>query len=151
MQTFFFILGVVNNVCLIVIFTLRARHLKLIERFGWLYLLLAIPTLYGFVLAAQAGSSPQYSIFLGIFLAFLAIEWLYDWVLKVPFRETMDWRLLIPYAALYVASSYGFVIMVWKYDSVARGILMLVLTAAQVLANVLTHPRDSSRRSPRDK
>ena len=48
-------------------------------------------------------------------LAFLAVEGLYDWVLKFPLRETKDWRLLVPYVALYIASSYGFVVMPWKF------------------------------------
>ena len=33
--------------------------------------------------------------------------------------------------------------MVWKYDSVQGGILMLALTVAQVLANALPHPRSA--------
>lgn len=140
LEPLFFALGVVNNVALIVIFILRGRHLDLVQRFGWLYLLLAIPATYAIVLVPQAGKSAQYTIFLAIFLAFLAIEALYDWVLKIPFREQPDWRLLVPYVALYISSTYGFVVMVWK-ESVPGGLLMLALSVAQVLANALTHPR----------
>lgn len=140
LEPLFFALGVVNNVALIVIFILRGRHLDLVQRFGWLYLLLAIPATYAIVLVQQERKSAQYTIFLAIFLAFLAIEALYDWILKIPFREQPDWRLLVPYVALYISSTYGFVVMVWK-ESVPGGLLMLALSVAQVLANAWTHPR----------
>ena len=74
-----------------------------------------------------------------------AFEALYDWILKIPFRESMNWRLLAPYVALYIASSYGFVVMVWK-ESVAGGLLMLGLTVVQLVANALTHRRRDSGR-----
>ena len=140
LEPLFFSLGVANSLALTVIFVLRGRRLDLVQRFGYLYLLLAIPAAYGIVLVLQEEKPAQYAIFLSIFLAFLAIEALYDWVLKIPFREHMDWRLLVPYVALYVSSSYGFVVMVWK-ESVQGGVLMLVLTVVQILANALTHSR----------
>ncbi len=46
----------------------------------------------------------------------------------------------MPYVALYISSTYGFVVMVWK-ESVPGGLLMLALAVGQVLANALTHPR----------
>lgn len=140
MAQFFFALGVANNVFLVIVFVLRRQRFDLVQRFGWLYLGLALPALYGLVLAHQEGSRGEYTIFLAIFVAFLAVEGLYDWVLKLPFRETMDWRLLTPYVALYIVSSYGFVVMPWKFYSVVAGALMLALTATQIVANILTHP-----------
>lgn len=150
MAPFFFALGLVNNICLIIVFVLRRRRIDIVQRFGWLYLGLAIPTVHGLVLAQREGGRGEYTIFLAIFLAFLAMEGLYDWVLKLPFRETMDWRLLLPYVALYIASSYGFVVMSWRFYSVVAGILMMVLTVAQLVANAVTHtrtkpPRESSK------
>lgn len=140
LEPLFFSVGVVNGVALTVIFVLRERRLDLVRQFGHLYLLLAIPAAYGIVLVLQEEKPAQYAIFLSIFLACLAIAALYDWVLKIPFREHMDWRMLVPYVALYVSSSYGFVVMVWK-ESVQGGLLMLVLTVVQIVANALTHPR----------
>ena len=140
LESFFFALGLVNSVALIAIFVVRGRRLDLIQRFGWLYLLLAAPATYALVLVQQERKATQYTIFLVIFLAFLAIEALYDWVLKIPFREHMDWRLLVPYVALYISSSYGFVVMVWK-ESMPGGVLMLSLAVVQVVANAWTHPR----------
>jgi hypothetical protein len=140
LEPFFFALGVVNSVALIATFVVRKRRLDLVRRFGWLYLLLALPAAYAIVLVEQEHKAPQYTVFLAIYLAFLAIEALYDWILRIPFREHMDWRLLVPYVALYLSSTYGFVVMVWK-ESVSGGILMLALFVVQILANVLTHPR----------
>ena len=140
LEPLFFALGLVNNLALIAIFIVRGRRLDLIERYGWLYLLLSVPAAYAIVLAQQQDGGARYTIFLGIYLAFLAVEALYDWILKVPFRESMDWRVLAPYVALYISSSYGFVVMVWK-ESVAGGLLMLGLTVAQFVANAVTHRR----------
>ncbi|GAH17115.1 unnamed protein product, partial [marine sediment metagenome] len=78
------------------------------------------------------------SIFLGIFLAFLAIEGLYDFVLKIPFRENWNWKLLAPYLILYYAGNYGFVVMVWK-TSLMRGVIMLSLVIIQIIINIITH------------
>lgn len=144
-EPLFLALGIANNLALLAVFVVRARRLDLLERFGWLYLLLAVPAVWCLVLAHQEHAPVQYTVFLAIYLAFLAVEGLYDWVLRIPFREHVDWRLLGPYVALYVSSCYGFVVMVWK-ESPAAGAVVLALTVAQLLANALTHPRGSSRR-----
>lgn len=146
LEPFFFALGLANNAFLIFIFLIRKRYFALLQRIGWAYLLLAIPASYGIFLVQQEQKSWRYAVFLGIFLAFLAIEALYDWVLKIPFRETMDWKYLGPYLMLYISMNYGFVVMVWKYDSLIRGILMLCLLAAQIVANMVTHPRPVAAR-----
>jgi hypothetical protein len=140
LEPVFFALGIANNLALTVIFVLRKGRLDLVRRFGWLYFLLAVPAAYGIVLAQRERAPTQYTIFLAIFMAFLAVEALYDWILKIPFRENADWRLLAPYIVLYICSSYGFVVMVWR-DSVPAGVLMLTLTAMQLGANAATHPR----------
>ena len=84
----------------------------------------------------------QYAIFLGIFLAFLAIEGLYDYILKIDFRTNFrkNWKMLIPYLILYYSMSYGFIVMVWK-NSLIGGALMLALVIIQILINIITHPR----------
>ena len=140
LEPFFFALGIVNNVLLILIFLVRADHLELLQRFGWLYFLLAIPAVYAIFLVQKEKKTPRYTVFLVIFLAFLAIEVLYDWILRIPFRETMDWRQLAPYVALYVSMNYGFVLMPWKYYSSKAGIVSLGLLIIQIIANISTHP-----------
>ena len=139
LEPFYFALGLVNSVLLIFIFLIRNNHLDLLQRIGWIYLLLAIPAIYAIFLVLQEHKSPRYTIFLGIFLAFLAIEALYDWILKIPFRETMDWKLLTPYVALYISMNYGFMVMTWKYYSVPHGIILVVLFVIQIIANIATH------------
>lgn len=141
LETFFFVLGLVNNIFLIIIFLLRKKYFALLEKIGWVYLLLAIPAIYAIYLVQQEQKTARYTVFLGIFLAFLVIEALYDYILKIPFRETMNWKQLTPYVALYISMNYGFVVMVWKYDSMLRGVILLGLFVVQILANLATHPR----------
>jgi hypothetical protein len=141
LEPVFFALGLVNNVFLIFIFLIRKNHLALLRKIGWVYFFLAIPAIYAIFLVQQEQKTPRYTIFLGIFLAFLAIEALYDWILKIPFREKMDWKQLAPYVALYISMNYGFVLMVWKYYSLIGGIIMLGLLVIQIIANIVTHPQ----------
>jgi hypothetical protein len=140
LEELFFILGLVNNLFLIFIFLIRKDKMVLLKRIGWVYLLLAIPAVYGIFLVVQEQKAVQYSIFLGIFLAFLALEGLYDYILKIPFRD--NWKLLTPYLVLYYAMNYGFVVMVWK-TSLSRGLIILGLFIIQIIVNICTHPRKS--------
>jgi hypothetical protein len=141
LEPIFFTLGLLNNGFLIFIFLIRKNHLALVQKIGWVYFFLAIPAIYAILLVQQEQKTPRYTIFLGIFLAFLAIEALYDWILKIPFREKMDWKQLVPYVALYISMNYGFVVMVWKYYSVIGGIILLCLFGIQIIANIVSHPR----------
>ena len=140
LEELFFILGFVNNLFLIFIFLVRKDKMVLLKRIGWVYLLLAIPAVYGIFLVSQEQKAVQYSIFLGIFLAFLALEGLYDHILKIPFRK--NWKLLTPYLVLYYAMNYGFVVMVWK-TSLPRGLIILSLFIIQIIVNICTHHRKS--------
>lgn len=140
-ELFYFTLGLVNNLFLIFIFFLRKQNFTLLEKIGWVYLLLAIPAIYAIYLVQQEQKTARYTVFLVIFLAFLLIEALYDYILKIPFRETMNWKQLTPYVALYISMNYGFVVMVWKYDSLMRGMILLGLFMIQIIANLVTHPR----------
>jgi hypothetical protein len=140
LEPFYFALGLANSGFLILIFLIREKYLDLLQRIGWIYFLLAIPAIYAIYLVQKEQKTQRYTIFLGIFLAFLAIEILYDWVLKIPFRETMDWKLLVPYLTLYFSMNYGFMVMTWKYYSLPYGIILLVLFVIQIIANIVTHP-----------
>jgi len=144
LELFFFVLGIVNSALLIFIFLLRKNRLALLQRIGWMYLLLAIPAVYGIFLVLQEQKTVRYSIFLIIFLAFVAIEWLFDHVLKINFRENWkkNWRWLVPYLALYYAMNYGFVVMPWK-TSLTWGLVMLGLFIIQIIANLRSHPKIS--------
>jgi len=144
LELFFFVLGIVNSIILISIFLIRKSRLDLIHRFGWTYLLLAIPAVYGIFLVIQEQKTVRYSIFLGIFLAFLAIEWLLDYVLKINFRENWkkNWKWMVPYLALYYAMNYGFVVMPWK-THLPWGLVLLGLFIIQIITNLRSHPKIS--------
>jgi len=144
LEVFFFILGLVNSVSLIFIFLIRKNRLALLQRIGWVYLLLVIPAVYGIILVVQEQKTVRYSIFLGIFLAFLLLEWLYDYVLKINFRENLrkNWKWVVPYLGFYYAMNYGFVVMPWK-TNLAWGIIMLCLFIIQIIVNLQTHPPGS--------
>jgi len=142
LELYFFILGLVNSVFLIFIFLIRKNRSVILQRIGWVYLLLAIPAVYGIILVAQEQKTVRYSIFLGIFLAFLLLEWLYDYVLKINFRENWrkNWKWMVPYLSLYYAMNYGFVVMPWKI-SLVWGLIMLGLFIIQITANLKSHPK----------
>ena len=141
LEVFFFILGLVNSVFLILIFLIRKNRFVILQRIGWVYLLLAIPAAYGIILVVQEQKTVRYSIFLGIFLAYLLLECLFDHVLKINFRENWrkNWKWLVPYLGLYYAMNYGFVVMPWK-TSLAWGLIMLGLLIIQIITNLRTHP-----------
>jgi len=144
LEPFFFALGLVNSVALILIFLIRRNRLDILQRTGWVYLLLVIPAAYGIILVVQEQKTVRYSIFLGIFLAYLLLEWLFDFVLKINFRENWkkNWKFMVPYLVLYYAMNYGFVMMPWK-TSVIWGIIMLGLFIIQIIANLRSHPKMS--------
>ena len=144
LEEFFFILGIVNSIFLIVIFMIRKNRLALLQWIGRVYLLLAIPAAYGILLVQQEQKAIQYSIFLGIFIAYLLLEWLFDFVLKINFRENWkkNWKWLVPYLGLYYAMNHGFVVMPWK-TSLAWGLIMLGLLVIQIIANLRSHPKIS--------
>jgi hypothetical protein len=143
-EVYFFILGLVNSVLLILLFLVLKNRLDLVNRFGWTYLLLAVPAACGIFLVHQENATVRYSIFLGIFLAFLLVEWLFDYVLKINFRENWrkNWKWMVPYLALYYAMNYGFVVMPWK-ASLVWGLIMLGLFIVQIIANLRSHPKMS--------
>jgi len=143
-EPLFFILGLVNNAFLIFIFLICKNRPSLLQRSGWSYLLLAIPAAYGIFLVVQEQKSVQFIIFLGIFLAYLLLEWLYDFALKINFREDWrrNWKLVTPYLFLYYAMNYGFIVMSWK-TSMIWGVIMLCLFIIQIAANLWTHPSRS--------
>ncbi len=58
----------------------------------------------------------------------------------------MDWKQFAPYVALYISMNYGFVVMVWKYDAMIRGIIMLGLFVIQLIANIVSHPRATAEK-----
>lgn len=142
-ENYYFILGVVSNIFLILIFLLaRSSKMSRLKSVGTAYLSLSVPAAYILFMARQQEKPVEYSIFLAIFLAFLLLEWFYDFILKVSFRENSlkNWKLLVPYLALYWSMNYGFIVMSWRY-STPQGIIMLGLFILQLTANILSHTK----------
>lgn len=138
-ENYFFILGIINNLILILIF-LGVKYSKesVVKSAGYVFLLLAIPSIYGIFLAIQQNKQYQYSVFLGIFLLFIILEGIYDFILKVPFRK--NWKLLVPFLILYWSMNYGFIVMSWQNSSLQGGII-LGLFVLQLSANLLSHTK----------
>lgn len=143
-ENYYFILGIINSVLLISIFLLaKFSDRSKLKAVGAAYLLLAIPAIYGIMIAQQQQKPVQYSIFLGIFIAFIMLEGLYDFVLKVSFRDNFrkNWKRLAPYLVLYWSMNYGFIVMTWSH-SVVQGGIMLGLFIVQLSANMISHKKN---------
>ena len=141
-ELLFFVLGVINSICLIFIFLIRKDRLDLLQRLGRYYFILAVPALYSIFLVLNESKDVRYIIFLVIFLAFLFIEWLFDYRVKINFRENWirNWKWSVPYLGLYYAINYGFVVMPWK-TNIVWGLIMLCLFVVQIIANIRSHPK----------
>ena len=141
-ELFFFILGLINSVFLIIIFSLRKRRIDIVKKYNYIYLLLAIPAIILLIISASEPSAIQYTIFLIIFITFLIYEWILDFWLKKDFRENMKDNLLwvIPYLMLYYSMNYGFIIMPWK-SNISWGIIITFLFLVQFTLNIISHPK----------
>lgn len=141
-ENFYFILGIMNNVFLISVFlSVKLSQTSKLKGVGIAYLSLAVPSIYGIFLAQQQHQAVQYSIFLCIFIAFLIIEGVYDYILKISFRK--NWKLLTPYLALYWSMNYGFIVMAWKHSTV-QGKIMLGLFIIQLITNLISHTKNKA-------
>ena len=138
----FFITGIVNSIALIAIFLIRKEKLDTLRKYGKYYFILALPAIVNIFLVFYEDADIRYFIFLLIFLAFLFVEWLYDYKIQTDFRENWlkNWKWTTPYLGLYWAMNYGFVVMPWK-SHITWGILMLVLFIIQIIVNIRSHPR----------
>ncbi len=147
LEDLFFAPGLINGLFLIGIFIIRGtRGIDLLRRVGPFYLLLAIPAVLGLYLTIQEQKAWEYAFFLCVFVVYLAVEGLFDFVWKIPFRE--DWKPLVPYLALYFVMNYGFVAMVWE-TSLTEGLLLGALFAIQIVVNAMTHGPMRGRRPTR--
>jgi len=133
----YFNLALMNNLILILIFTVRKTgNINLVKKIGQFYFFLAIPAAHLLIASIKQNISYQYTVFLSIFLAYLLLEFIYDYVLKIDFRKSR--KLLMPYLTLYYAMSYGFLVMVWK-NSFENMLIIFILTILQLAANFWSH------------
>lgn len=89
-EILFFFIGVTNNILLMFVFMFRkAGNEKAMKNTGYVYFFLAIPAILAIIIAAIQGKAANYIIFLVIFLAYLTLEYLFDFLLKIPFRKNL--------------------------------------------------------------
>ncbi len=141
LEILLFLLGLFNNLLLIAIFYFsKVQNFALVKKIGRFYLLLSVPAVVALVLCVLEQKPLTYSMFLALFLAFLAFEALLDFVLKIDFRLKWNWKIIIPYVALYYASNYGLVVMSWK-ENLVWGLILLVLFVVQLIMNAISHKK----------
>ena len=135
-------LGIAHNIILICIFySRRKNNWDIVHKFGILYLFLSIPAIIALIYAIQGEKESYFPIFLTIFLVYLGIEALFDFILKIEFRE--NWKLLVPYLIGYYIVNYGFWVMNAK-ESAVLGNIVLVLLIIQLIANALSHRKENT-------
>ncbi len=84
-----------------------AGHPGIQRGFGLFFFALVFPTLYLLVAAVQHRRQATYFLWLVLFLAFLVVEALLDFVLHVPFRE-VHWQVIL-YVVLFLGGLGGMV------------------------------------------
>ncbi len=137
MGTFIFIIAVLNNVIMAAVFIVRLKgETRLAKVLGIAYLTLALPAAAALAISIAQGAAAETIIFLLIFLAFLFVEWLFDFKLKLNFRKEV--KFLVPYLVLYYASCYGLFVITWRISTLL-GSIVLGLTLAQFAVNMITH------------
>jgi len=102
---------------------------------GYFEFFLAIPLIYLFITALQLHRPPLYFIQIGCMLAWLIVEALLDYILKIDFRST-SW-MVISYVVLFFAGTGGMLGVAanagqrWSIPAIILFLVMAVLTFVQ--------------------
>jgi hypothetical protein len=102
---------------------------------GYFEFLLAIPLIFLLVKAPQLGRPALYYIQIGCMLAWLLVEALLDYILKVDFRQ-VRW-IVISYVVLFFAGTGGMLGVAsnagrgWSTSAIILFLIMAVLTFVQ--------------------
>ena len=102
---------------------------------GYFEFLLAIPLIYLLIQAPQLGRPALYYIQIGCILAWLIVEALLDYILKVDFRQ-VRW-IVISYVVLFFAGTGGLIGVAtnagrsWSIAAIILFLIMAVLTFVQ--------------------
>jgi hypothetical protein len=105
------------------------------HRIGYFEFLLAIPLIYLLIQALQLGRPALYYIQIGCMLAWLVVEALLDYILKVDFRQ-VRW-MVISYVVLFFAGTGGMLGVAanagrgWSIVAIILFLIMAVLTFVQ--------------------
>ena len=130
------IVALVFYVSAILVFVARLLGAaKLEQPLGILEFLLAIPLVYLLLMAPQLQRPPLYYVQIGCMLAWLLIEALLDYILKVDFRH-VRW-MVIGYVVLFFAGAGGMLGVAanagraWTIPAATLFLVMAVLTFVQ--------------------
>jgi len=138
--------GLLHNILLILIFFLRFKGFEKnkdkIQKIGYFYLGLTPFAIIVWILSVMNERPSSNGIFCAIFLIYIGLEALFDFILKIDFRSI--WYLAIPYICLYYIVNYGIAVMIWA-ESQPWGIAILVLWLIQLIVNLISH------REPKEK
>jgi hypothetical protein len=130
------ITAVLINVLLIALFVSRLAHRPKIEYWlGIVIILGLVPLSYLFITGVYARRPLLYFIQVGLMMAYLIVEVMVDYVLKIEFRQ-VRW-LVIPYVTLFFAATGGMIGIasragkVWTIAAVLSFFAMTILSLVQ--------------------
>jgi hypothetical protein len=130
------ILANLMNILLISIFVARLSERPKIEHWLGIILLLSIvPLTYLFISGISIKRPLLYFIQIGLMMAYLVVEFLLDYLLKVDFRQTP--RIVIPYLMLFFSGTGGMIGVAsqagrgWSVATIVSFLLMVILSLVQ--------------------
>src|SRR5512135_1850703 len=130
------VVAVVFYVSAILVFVFRLLGMPQVGHWiGYLEFLLAIPLIYLLVKAPSLNRPSLYYIQIGCMLAWLVVEALLDYILKIDFRQ-VRW-MVISYVVLFFAGAGGMLGVAaqagrpWSIIAIILFLIMAVLTFVQ--------------------
>jgi hypothetical protein len=124
------------NVLVIAVFISRlSRSPKSEYWFGLILIVCVIPLVYLFITAFRFHRSLLYFIQIGLMIAYLVIELMFDYVLKLDFRQNP--RIVVPYIMLFFSGTGGMIGVAnhagrgWTIATVISFIVMAILAFVQ--------------------
>lgn len=123
-----------NALCIVVFASRLVGRPGIGHAVGWIQFVLVIPLVALLVLAPRLGRPWLYYLQVGLMLAFLVVEFVLDYALRLDFRGNL--RAVIPYVMLFFAGTGGMIgvaALAGRGWTIAAGVLFL---ASAVLAFV---------------
>lgn len=140
LEILIYITAIVANLLMIILFYFRINQKPKMEYYiGIFFQLLVVPMafiLYELIIKEYPLWMIIYSI---IFLFFLMIELLLDYILHIEFRSNK--KIVIPYIILYILSFWGLLGMVFAQDLVF-GLIVFVLYAIHTGFMIQAHKKN---------
>jgi len=128
--------AVLINFLLIALFIARlSRRPRIEHRLGIIIILALVPLCYLLIMAIRIKRPSLYLIQIGLMMAYLVVELMVDYVLKIEFRRTPG--LVVPYVMLFFAGTGGMIGVashagrVWTIVTVITFLIMAILSFVQ--------------------